>query len=80
MIRKKTSVWFYDNYIHGLNPDKGHFMVISDDKQTFDLSYQDNKIKYSLEEKVLGVTIDNKLNFLSHLIKLMTKKANQKME
>lgn len=54
-------------------------MVISDDKQTFDLSCQDNKIKYSLEEKVLGVTIDNKLNFLSHLIKL-TKKANQKME
>ena len=55
-------------------------MVISDEKQTFDLSCQDNKIKYSLEEKVLGVTIDNKLNFLSHLIKLMTKKANQKME
>lgn len=54
-------------------------MVIGDNKQTIDLSCQDNEIKYSHEEKVLGVTIDNKLNFLSH-VKKLTKKANQKIE
>ena len=54
-------------------------MVIGDNKQTIDLSCQDNEIKYSHEEKVLGVTIDNKLNFLSH-VKKLTKKTNQKME
>ena len=53
-------------------------MILGDDKQTFGPFCQDNKIKYNQEEKVLEVTIDNKLNFTSH-VKKLTKKANQKL-
>ena len=43
-------------------------------KQTFDLTCQGNKIKHSQEEKVLGVTIDNKLNYKSHVKKGLQKR------
>ena len=32
-----------------LNPDKSHFMIFGDEKQTSDLICQDKKFKYSLE-------------------------------
>ena len=71
----KLSNCFHDNYLV-LNPYKCHFTISGDDKQTFDLICQDNKIKNSQE--ALEETIDNKLNFTSHAKKL-TEKANQKL-
>ena len=50
----KISNWFHDNHLV-LNLDKGHFIILRDDKQTTNLIYQDNKIKYSQEEKVLNI-------------------------
>ena len=42
-----------------LNPDKCHFM-------TLDFQDQNLVIRKSAEEKILGMIIDNKLNFKSH--------------
>ena len=50
----KISNWFHDNHLV-LNLDKGHFIILRDDKQTTNLISQDNKIKYSQEEKVLNI-------------------------
>ena len=57
--------------------DKSHFMILGDNKQTFGLICQDDKIKYSQEEKV-GVPFARKPNFASH-VKKLTRKANQKL-
>ena len=50
----KISNWFHDNHLV-LNLDKSHFIILRDDKQTTNLISQDNKIKYSQEEKVLNI-------------------------
>ena len=50
----KISNWFHDNHLV-LHLDKGHFIILRDDKQTTNLISQDNKIKYSQEEKVLNI-------------------------
>ena len=50
----KISNWFHDNHLV-LNLDKGHFIILRDDKQTTNLISQDNKINYSQEEKVLNI-------------------------
>ena len=50
------SKWFCNNFMV-LNPDKCSFMLLG----------VDNELKNSKQEKVLGVTIDNKLNFATHL-------------
>ena len=72
-LLKRISNWFDGNYMV-LNPDKCYIMISGDKKQTFDLIHLNNKIKYSQEEKVLRTTIDNTLNFKSHI-----KKLNQKL-
>ena len=38
----------------------------------FDFHYKNVVIKNSAEEKILGITIDNKLNFKSHIINIYT--------
>ena len=43
-----------------------------------DFSYKDVIIKNTTQERVLGITIDNKLNFKAHL-KNICKVANQKL-
>ena len=50
------SKWFYNSFM-ALNPDKCSFMLLG----------VDNELKNSKQEKVLGVTIDNKLSFATHL-------------
>ena len=61
--------WFYDNYMV-LNPDKCHFMTLGFQDQNFDFHYKNVVIKNSAEEKILGITIDNKLNYKAHTINL----------
>ena len=69
--------WFYDNYMV-LNSDKCHFMILGFQNQKFDFHYKNVFIKNSAEEKILGITIDNKLNFKSHIINICAV-ANQKL-
>ena len=59
----KLSKWFYDNYMV-LNPGKCHFMLSGvKENEQFDLICSDITLKHSSHEKILGVTIDNKLSF-----------------
>ena len=69
--------WYFDNYLV-LNADKCHFMTIGPGNNCFDFQVDDTIIKNSQEEKILGVIIDNELNFQSH-INSICKKANQKL-
>ena len=46
-----------------LNPDKCHYIVIGDDDPTQKIILNNNEIASSNEEKLLGILLDNKLNF-----------------
>ena len=50
----------------------------SDKCQNFDFHYKNVVIRNSAEEKILGITIDNKLNFKSHITNICTV-VNQKL-
>ena len=67
------SKWFYNNFMD-LNPDKCSFMllVVDDELQT-NLVCGNETLKKGKQEKVLGVTIDNKLNFATHLSNIAKK-------
>ena len=69
--------WCYDNYMV-LNPDKFHFMTLGLQDKNFNFHYENIVIRSSAEEKILGITIRNKLNFKSHIINISTV-ANQKL-
>ena len=61
------SKWFYNNFMV-LNPDKCSFMLLGiDDSLHINLACGDKILKNTKQEKVLGVTLDNKLNFATHL-------------
>ena len=61
------SKWFYNNFMV-LNPDKCSFMLLGvDDELQTNLVCGNEILENSIQEKVLGVTIDNKLNFATHL-------------
>ena len=63
-----------------LNPDKRSFMLLGvDDELQTNLVCGNGTLKNSKQEKVLGVTIDNKLNFATHLLNI-TKNANIKFK
>ena len=61
-----------------LNPDKCHFLTLGFNKPFPDFSFENTIIKNVTEEKILGIVIDNNLNFKSHM-KKMCGKANQKV-
>ena len=69
--------WFYDNYFV-LNPDKCHFMTLGIKNDLPDSTYNNSIIKNCASEKLLGVIIDNKLDFKEHLTKVC-KNANLKL-
>ena len=73
------SKWFYNNFMV-LDPDKCSFMLfgVNDELQT-SLVCGNETLKNSKQEKVLGVTIENKLNFATHLLNI-TKNANIKFD
>ena len=54
--------WFHENHMV-LNPDKCHYIVIGDDDPTQKIILNNNEIASSNEEKLLGILLDNKLNF-----------------
>ena len=68
------SKWFYNTFMV-LNPDKCSFMFlgVNNELQT-NLVCGNKTLKNSKQEKILGVTIDKKLNFATHLLNI-TKNA-----
>ena len=63
------------NNVLKANPDKFHLLLSNEDKN-LSITIDQNEIFNSRYEKLLGVTIDNKLNFDEHVPKLC-KKASQ---
>ena len=68
-----VSKWFEENYID-LNADKCHFMCFG--KETGNGTFISNNFIFnnSNEEKIFGISIDNKLAFKTH-IKILCSKA-----
>ena len=61
-----------------LNPGKCHYIVVSDDDPTHNIILNNNEIASSNEDKLLGILLDSKLNFVSHITSLC-EKASQKL-
>ena len=78
-LEKDTKIlikWFRDNYFQ-LNADKCH-LLISNHSNDILINVEDEIIECSSSVKLLGVTIDNKLNFDEHVSELC-KKVSQKI-
>ena len=71
------SEWFYGNYIV-LNQNKCHFLTLGFNKLFPDFSFENTIIKSVTEEKILGIVIENNLNFKS-CMKKICEKADQKL-
>ena len=71
-----VSKWFEDMI---LNADKCHFMCLGEDTETETFIFNNFIFNKSNEDKILGITIDKKLTFKSH-IEILCRKANQKVE
>ena len=69
--------WFYKNYMV-LNAGKCHFMCPGNNAENKALLFHNILLENSKEQKILGVIIDNKLNFKSHRSEFC-KKAYQKI-
>ena len=69
--------WFYENYTV-LNAGKCHFMCLGNNTENETFLFHNILMENSKEQKTLGVTIDNKLNFKSQISELC-KKASQKV-
>ena len=67
--------WFSNNQIRA-NSDKCHLLTSVTASKAINI--KDNEILNSENEKLLGLTMDNKLSFNNHLQKIL-KKANQKV-
>ena len=71
----KLSYWIANNQMKA-NPDKCHLLTSSSDKVS--ICVDNYNIKSSKCEKLLGIKIDNKLNFNTHVDEIC-KKAGQKL-
>ena len=69
--------WFQDNYMR-LNREKCHFMVFGDKSNDLTIQIETTQIAESKEQKLLGITLDKKLTFKTH-IESLCQKANQKL-
>ena len=70
--------WFYENFMI-LNPNKCHYMCIGKNTESDIFKFENVCLENSKEEVILGMTIDNKLTFDSH-IKSMCPKGWSKAE
>ena len=70
--------WFADNYMKW-NTDKCHLLILGrNSNEQVTVNIGDSVIGNTKEQKLLGVVIDNRLNFESHISKLC-KKADNKL-
>ena len=58
--------WFYENYMV-LDAGKCHFMCLENNTENETFLFHNIHVENSKERKILSVTIDNKLNFKSHI-------------
>ena len=72
-----VSKWFGKNYM-ALNADKYHFMCLGKDTENETFIFNNFIFNNSNEEKILGITINNKPTFKGH-IKILCRKVAQKM-
>ena len=72
----KVTEWLFENYIV-LNAGKCHFMYLGKNIEHETFTFKDTIMNNNKEEKLLGVIIDNRLTFSSHMRELC-KKASQK--
>ena len=70
------SKWFYNKFIVR-NPEKWPFVLLGvEDPLQTNLVCGDQILEKTMQEKVLGVTLDNKLNFATHLLNITKSKFN----
>ena len=67
--------WFYNNYMVA-NADKCHLLTSTSEEVS--VKIENEIIKNSLQEKLLGIVVDNRLTFEPH-VKNLCKKAGQKL-
>ena len=69
--------WFTDNFIK-LNTDKCHLLILGgNSNQQITVNVGDSVIENTEEETLLGVVIDKRLNFETHINKLCKKAGNK---
>ena len=68
----KLSEWFHENCMM-LNPEKCHYMSLGKDSEGDSLRFCGEVLEASQIETVLGIQIDNKLNFVNHINSLCSK-------
>ena len=66
--------WFHNNFLV-LNPGKCHFMLLGAKNISPDFICNGIIIKHSTSEKLLGVIIDNKLEFKEHISEMCKKQT-----
>ena len=62
-----------------LNPQKCQFMTLRNENNLCNFSCDDTIIKKSFSEKIIGLTIDNNLDFSDHISNIC-KTANKKLD
>ena len=72
----KVTEWLFENCMV-LNIGKCHFMCLGKNTENETFIFKDTIMNNSKEEKILVVSIDNRLTFRSHITELY-KKASQK--
>ena len=73
----KVAEWFFENYMV-LNAGKCHFMCLGKNAENETFTFKDTIVTNRNEEKILGVSINNRLVFSSH-IRELCKKSSQKI-
>ena len=73
----KLSEWFIRNFMI-LNPGKYHYLCFGKDAVNNILKFCDERLKSSKLETLLGIEIDHKLTFESH-VKMLCSKAAEKL-
>ena len=71
------SFWFENNYMK-MNEDKSHLLVFGSKGVDVSVSISGSLIQESDEEKLLGLTLDRRLNFKNH-VSTHCRKASQKL-
>ena len=73
----QLSLWFENNNMK-MNEDKSHLLVFGSNGEDVSVNISGSLIQESDEEKLLGLTLDRRLNFKNHVSNLC-KKASQKL-
>ena len=69
--------WFRNNYLK-MNEDKCHLLITNQEDGCISASIRKENMVNSKSEKMLGITIDSKLNFNEH-ISMLCKQVNLKL-